>query len=270
MELNRFSFRSKYIRGREVFDNSYLESLRGIICRDKGVFDLATRFFYLNSDNNQSVSDAYQSLLIYKQIVEIEANYSITSLYDELADDFIKFILPLFQRALEDYKKIRNQFIELLTLYWKALPGRGSKVFIEPLIAYKNKKCFAKAKYSNIKCDIVHIDYKNKCFEMYECKTTMRAFLADLDGDSRIGITKNHKKNIAKSKRKQNYLTAFYHLLKHKVKDIKVMEVAYITLAPKSDLYLNNSNISSIGKITVYTKEKLMDAFEELSIGLEY
>lgn len=268
MQLSSFQFRSKYVRGKEVFDNNFLHDLRKIICQDKGVFDLANRFFYIYSKNEETPEDAKKSLLIYKDIILIEADYAISSSYNNLADELINFLLPLFQKGKEEYSKIRNQYIELLTLYWKSLPGKYSKVYIEPTIIYKGKKCFSKAKYSSIKCDIVHIDRKNKCFEMYECKSTMKAFLAHLTSDERLGFNNKNKRKIAQSKRKQNYLSAFYYMLKHKVDELNAHDVAYITLAPKSDLYFNNSNTTTIGAIRVYTKEFLLEIFEELATGL--
>lgn len=263
MKLADFRFNSIY-RGNEAFDKEILVIIKKLISRHIAMFEFVNDFFYNYSDNIQSEEEALKTLLNDKEIILIE--HELSSKENEFFDILLMKLVSLFGYERKKYSKIRNQYIEMVTLYWKASKGRCSSVYIEPTIFYKRNRCFNKADYANIKCDIVHIDRRRMHFELYECKTTMRLFLEHLSSDSRKATTKDNKKSILRSKRKQNYLSAFNNLLKYKVDDLKFKEIAYVTLAPKRDLMIKGENRDCIGEIDIITREKIEDLYPQMDL----
>lgn len=264
MELNNFRFQKSISNYQNtVFNNVFLKDIRGLLFKDKGVFVLATQFFYIYSKNDRSVQYMQSALDIERKLIKIQYKNDITNDYEILADQLISRLLTLFSKNMQQsqFNIIRNQYIEYIILYWKSLPGKYTKVYNEPVIFYKRKKCFDRTVYGKSLCDIVHIDRKLKHFDMYECKTTMKAFLLDLSIDYRLGRNKNHKKMISRSKRKQNYMSAFRDLLLYKVEGLKNIEVAYVTIAPPDDLYIKNKNVENIGSIPIFHRNILIDSF---------
>lgn len=270
MKLSNFRFYQpkgkKFKTGFEVYDNPFLKDLREIIRKNMGVFEFANQFFYLHTDNNQDANDAKASLEVDRDILEQEFNDDpkLPPFSVKLVDQLINLLLKLYKLSCREYRKIRDLYIELIVLYWKTTPGNRAKVYQEPEIFYRRKKMFDKKKFSNSKCDVVHIDNKRNTFEMYECKTTMQAFLSDLSTDSRIEPEKEKKKTILRSKRKQNYMSAFFSLINNKVDNIVNSEIAYATLAPQCDLFIKGQNRNSIGCIKILTRENLSQAFLNL------
>lgn len=264
MELSNFRFKDDtldYLN--QVFNNKFLKDIGKIVSKDKGVFILATQFFYINTDNQQPAEYAKNYLEVYKKVIEVDFSSEITRNYDSLANELILKLLTLFSLNVnkKKFSNIRNQYIEWIVLYWKSLPGKYTKVYHEPVIYYKRRRCFDKAIYTNSVCDVVHVDKRLKHFEMYECKTTMAAFLFDLSSDHRSGNTKDKRKSISRSKRKQNYMNAFHNLLLHKVDGLNNKEVAYVTLAPSYDLHIKNKNVDKIGGVPIITRETIIESF---------
>lgn len=270
MKLYNFRFKNSTSHYQnQVFNNTFLKDIRQIICIDKGVFILVTQFFYINSDNKQSEEDIKKDLEIEKRLIEIDYKDDITCNYTKLADELIFKLTSLFSSNvnLKEFSDIRNQYIEWVILYWKSLPGKYTKVYHEPVIFYKRRRCFDKAVYTNSVCDVVHIDRKLKHFEMYECKTTMRAFLMDLSTNHRVGSTRVKKRAISRSKRKQNYMNAFRNMLLNKVDGLENKEVAYVTLAPSNDLVIKNKKVDNIGGVPIISREIIFDSFYSLNLG---
>ena len=248
-DIRNFRFYSKYKQSAGVHENNFLNSLQNIINKDRGCFELANHFFYLNVDNRQPIKDAKDSLELEKKIIELD--FPINK---DVAATLINKLLELYSITYNEFNDIRVKYIELIVLRWRALPGRFSKVFSEPVIYYKRRKCFDKADYANSLCDIVHVNHKDKTFEMFECKTTMKAFNVDLNTDERLLKEKKNtkkRKTVLRSKRKQNYMSAFYDFIMKK-SNVAHSTFAYVTLAPAQDL-----PSLTIGNISILTRENL-------------
>ena len=99
---------------------------------------------------------------------------------------------------------------------------------------------------------------------MYECKTTMKAFLKDLGSNINLVSSPKRKKNVTTSIRKKNYLSAFYDLVQNRVNNLSSKEVAYVTLAPQEDLRIKGEIVTKISSVSIITREKLNMAFDNL------
>ena len=268
MKLNDFKFivEKNFEKATEAYNNQFLHELKNLIKKNYGVFEFTNQFFYINSDNVQPPEDAKETLKIEKEIFELEFRQKteLPEFDSKLADEVVNKLITLFSISYQEYRKIRDQYIELIVLYWKATPGGTSKIYHEPIIFYQRKKCFYNKKYSNSRCDVVHIDYKRNIFEMYECKTTMRAFMKDLRANINVISNPRRKKSIATSNRKKNYLSAFYDLIQYKIANLTIKEVAYATLAPQEDLRFKGEIVTNISNVTIITREKLNMAFANL------
>lgn len=268
MKLNDFKFiaNKNFSKSIEAYNNPFLKELKNLIKKNIGVFEFTNQFFYINSDNIQSPEDAKETLKIEKEFFEYEFNQNpqLPNFDSNLADKVMNRLITLFSLDNSEYRQIRDQYIELIVLYWKVTPGGTSKIYHEPIIFYQRRKCFYNKEYCNTRCDVVHIDYKRNIFEMYECKTTMKAFLKDLGSNINLVSSPKHKKNVTTSIRKKNYLSAFYDLVQNRVNNLSSKEVAYVTLAPQEDLRIKGEIVTKISSVSIITREKLNMAFDNL------
>lgn len=255
MKLSNFRFYKKQYKSDPVH-NVYIKKIEKIIKQDKGCFYFACEYFFNNSDNKQSVNNAYNQI-----ILDIEIT-SLTIQVDEiLGNQLASLLSTLHNLKLHEYRKVRDGFIEFITLRWRVLAGKHSNVYIEPNIYYKRKQILGNKPFKDKVADIVRVHRKKRIFEMYECKTTMRKFLSLIAPEPYEKYPyKNYKgyKNVSSQKRKQDYLHAFYDLVNFKT-DAKTCVVAYVTLAKKSDLKVEN-----IGEIPIITRESILSKFDEL------
>lgn len=254
LELKNFRFYKKQYKFDPVH-NKYIKKIEEIIKQDKGCFYFACEFFFNHTDNKQTPANAYNQIFMDIQITSLSV-----SIDEILSNQLASLLTSLHSLDINEYRMIRDGFIEYVVLKWKTFAGSHSKIYIEPNIYYKRKQMFWNKPFKNKVADIVRI-HRKKIFEMYECKTTMRKFLSLIAPEPYEKYPyKNYRgyKNVTSQKKKQDYMHAFYDLINFGT-DIKVSEVAYITLAKSSDL-----NVDKIGKIPIITREHILSKYDEL------
>lgn len=253
MEIKNFRFKTRKNNVYSLVKSRELRRIEELINVDRGAFELATNYFHHYSNNDDPLNSVENYLQDEMEILEIELDVSFNSGWVSELKKYLSYIHMSLGRS--DFKKIRNSYIEFIVLKWKNLFGRDSNVYIEPKIYHKRKLLFEKKTFCNSVCDIVHVDKKQKIMEMYECKTTMKMFIYHIGQDENSVTDPNKKKDTARAKRKQQYMSSFFNLLSRNV-DIKKVEVAYITLTNSEDL-----PFSEIEEIPIITREAFSENY---------
>lgn len=267
MNLNNFRF---YSSENNSLNSGILKTIKDLVVLNRGAFELANHFFYTVPDNQQDIKEIKKKLEKVKVRVELDLEFDeLDNEFDtKIVDKLIGELTKLFSLDNQLFTKIRNDYIEAIIFFWKTRSGKYSKVFHEPEISYKRKKCFSKGEYSNIKCDVVYCSTSrvDKSIEMYECKTTMKVFIKYFFKNFSNTTSPSALKNIRSSRRKQAYLSAFYNLFSSKFKkeDLHSYQVAYVTLAPQNQIKYKNEEIKKIGPVNIITREKLSSLYQTI------
>lgn len=256
MELKNFRFKTKKNNVLLLMKNPILNNLEKFIEIDQATFELATNYFLHYVHNEDSLTTVSSFFETEKDLLAFELGLNTNSGWMK---ELIKYLSKIHLTLdINEFKFIRNSYIEFIVCKWKNFFGKKRNVYIEPQIFHKRKFLFEKSDFCNSVCDVVHRDVSEKKIEIYECKTTMKLFVSFLADDEANHTESKIKKSIRKAKRKQDYMTSFLNLFK-KNTDAESVEVAYITLSNKNDLPKKINDI-----IPIYTRELFSENYFQI------
>lgn len=151
----------------------------------------------------------------------------------------------------DKYISIYSNYLEYIVKIWQSIPDENGLVEHEPTIRYEENMFFANESYCNSKCDVVYLNCAKKHFKLYECKFTLRSYVTSLnyDGDKQQKI-KNHRT----SRRKLLYMRAFHDIFKNNQIDTNDDEIAFVTLASKTQIELA---LQTLAPLKIYTIEDI-------------
>ncbi len=149
------------------------------------------------------------------------------------------------------YRIIYSSYLEYLVKMWQSIPGVDGQVEIEPEIRYNGNLMFPDKDFHRSKCDIVYLNKADKELKLYECKVGLFTFIDTLNY---IGNDSKILKRQAKVKRKVSYMKGFHEIFDSDKIDTKQDEIAFVTLAHKSQI---QQDIVHLSPLKIYTREDI-------------
>ncbi|HEM5210169.1 TPA: hypothetical protein U2B88_000869 [Streptococcus suis] len=229
-----------------------VERIARIVKEDFYCYKITNSFFLVLTDNTSVPKTAAEAKLDeFKEEFEIYEDAEVSSdLYSSLKVILLDFFEnPNINKVT--YRAIYSSYLEYLVKMWQSIPGVDGQVEIEPEIRYNGSLMFSDKDFHRSKCDIVYLNKFSKELKLYECKFRLFSFMSDLNYN---GTVSKILKKQAKVKRKIAYMKAFHGIFEAGEVDAEQAEIAFVTLAHKSQI---QQDIVHLSPLKIYTREDI-------------
>ncbi|HFI0791452.1 TPA: hypothetical protein ACGO62_001486 [Streptococcus suis] len=229
-----------------------VEAIARIIKEDYYCYKIMNRFFRIVHDNTAVTKVEAEAK--FEEIKEEFETYENAEISSKHYSSLKGIILNLFENQdinKGTYRTIYSSYLEYLVKMWQSIPGVDGQVEIEPEIRYNGNLIFSDKDFHRSKCDIVYLNKADKELKLYECKVGLFTFIDTLNY---IGNDSKILKRQAKVKRKVSYMKGFHEIFDSDKIDTKQDEIAFVTLAHKSQI---QQDIVHLSPLKIYTREDI-------------